>query len=156
MNRFLLAAAFTSFLGLSSLIAQPAHATGTRQYYGGWVSHPNAKYSYRAYYYKPTPTYVGYKHHYVIHHPSRPKHNYYYNPYTKKYWGRCPSSYGDKPVYSMLAEGDRNGDLTKIPEDKFPTPNPKLPAIPESSDSLPLDLPPDDLPDLSSLPAVAN
>jgi hypothetical protein len=156
MNRLLLSTVAAGIFMLGGLMPATASANGGRQYYGGWNNHPSGKYSYRSYYYKPTPSYVGYKHHYVIHHPSRPQYHYYYNPYTKKYWGRCPSSYGTKPVYSLLAEADRHGDLAQIQESKFPEPSPKLPPIPESTDGIPLDLPPDDLPDLDALPAITK
>ena len=129
--------------------AQSSHHS--RQYYGSWHGHPNG-YSYRSYYYKPHQQFSGFKHHYVIHHPKFPQHHYFYNPYQKKFWGRCPVDHGGKPVYSLLAEKDRNGDLEKIPESAFPKPGP-VPEIPESTDGVKLDLPPDDLPDISALPS---
>ena len=146
MNRMTLALSALAVLAAGSLAAQPASAPGhgARQYYGDWHKSTSG-YAYRAYYYKPTPQYGGYHHHYVIHHPDYPEHNYYYSPYTKKYWGRCPARYGDQPVYSLLAEKDRHGNLAQIPESAFPKPGP-VPAIPESKDGVRLDLPPDDLP----------
>jgi hypothetical protein len=155
MNRFS-SIACVGLVALVSLFTTSTVEASGRQYYSGWSAHPSGQYSYRTYYYKPSPNYVGYKHHYVVHFPSRPAYNYYYNPYTKQYWGRCPSEYGDKPVYSMLAEADRNGDITKIAENKFPPASAKLPSIPESKDSETLDLPPDDLPDAPGLPVVAK
>lgn len=136
------------FLMLVSLGATAVSAAGygsPRQYYSGWQKHPQHRYSFRKYYYKPTPTYAGYKHHYVIHHPSRPKHLYFYNPYKKTYWGRCELDHQGKAEYSMLEPKDRKGTLDEIPESAFPKPAP-LPPIPESEDGLSLDLPPDDLP----------
>src|SRR5438132_1052103 len=62
----------------------------SRQYYSTWQKHPQRAFYYRSYYYKPTADYVGYKHHYVVYYPSRPTHLYFYNPYKKVYWGRCP------------------------------------------------------------------
>lgn len=118
-----------------------------RQYYGSWRKHPSRSYHYRSYYYKPTPTYTGYKHHYVVYHPSRPKHVYYYNPYKKTYWGRCPTQRSGEPVYSMLKPEHRKPTLEEIPEAAFPEPG-KTPPIPDSDDGALLDLPPDDLPDL--------
>ena len=153
MNRLSLALLPLALLA-ASFCAAPAQAQhGHRQYYGGWQSHPSG-YAYRAYYYKPSNNYGGYRHHYVIHHPKKPQHHYFYSPYTKKYWGRCPAKYGDKPVYSLLAEKDRAGDLDKIPEAAFPPPA-AVPAIPDSTDGATLDLPPDDLPDFSALPGGA-
>lgn len=121
-----------------------------RQYYGNWHGHSSG-YSFRPYYYKPHQQFAGFKHHYVIHHPKFPKHLFFYNPYKKQFWGRCSADHGGKPEYSLLAEKDRSGDLEKIPETAFPKPGP-LPPIPESTDGATLDLPPDDLPDISALP----
>lgn len=122
-----------------------ANRYAARQYYSGWSYRSTHKYYYRTYYYKPTPTYYGYKHHYVIHYPSRPQYNYYYNPYKKVYWGRCPSQTNGTEAYSLLAEADRRENLEDIPEKAFPKPG-KMPAIPESQDGAEVDLPPDDLP----------
>lgn len=136
-----------SLLFLGGLLTGVAGADdySHRQYYGNWQKHPTQGYSYRSYYYKPTQTYSGYKHHYVIQHPGHPDHLYFYNPYQQKFWGRCPAAAEGKPLYSLLAEKDRSGDLSKIPESAFPKPG-KLPPIPESADGVALDLPPDDLP----------
>jgi hypothetical protein len=121
------------------------HKFGHRQFYGGWNRHPTHGYHYRPYYYKPTPTFNGFKHHYVIHHPSHPNHLYFFNPYTKKYWGRCPAQRDGVGRYSLLPEAARKGSLKEIKESDFPEPG-DVPPIPESSDGEPLDLPPDDLP----------
>jgi hypothetical protein len=121
-----------------------------RQYYSSWHAHRN--YYYRHYYYKPTPTYVGYKHHYVVYFPQRPQYVYYYNPYKRVYWGRCPTSCEGNEQYSLLAEKDRKGSVDEIPEAAFPKPGP-MPKIPESKDGAKVDLPPDDLPgDKAALP----
>jgi hypothetical protein len=126
-----------------------------RQYYSGWHKHPKANYHYRHYYYKPKPSHAGYKHHYVIYTPQRPKHYYYYNPYKKAYWGRCPVENNGEPLYSLLAEKDRRADLKAIPEPAFPAPA-ALPPIPDSSDGATLDLPPDDLPPDNFLPTISE
>jgi hypothetical protein len=137
--------ASSALLGVVAVAKAQSETYSSRQYYGGWQKHPSGGYHYRPYYYKPSPSYVGYKHHYVVLHPKRPKHLYYYNPVTKKYWGRCPVSAEGKAAYSMLAEKDRGEDLAKIPEASFPPPGP-LPPVPDSSDGAVLDLPPNDLP----------
>ena len=124
-----------------------------RQYYGGWNNHSTKTYHYRTYYYKPTPTYVGYKHNYTIYYPSRPNHYYYYSPYTQKYWGRCPTKYEGEAYYSMLADADRKPTVEQIPEKAFPAPG-KLPSVPEATDDVKLDLPPDDLPTKEQTPAI--
>lgn len=145
-------ALLVAILATQAIPVKTANAQhSSRQYYGGWHAHSGG-YHYRSYYYKPHAQFSGFKHHYVIHHPRFPQHLYFYNPYQKKFWGRCPVDHGGKPVYSLLAEKDRNGDLDKIPESAFPKPGP-VPEIPESTDGAKLDLPPDDLPDISALPA---
>ena len=133
--------------------AVTAQSYAPRQYYGAIQKHPKHNYSYRPYYYKPAPTYAGYKHHYAVYVPSQPKYVYMYNPYKKQYWGRCPAGGGGQPQYSMLAEADRKANLTEIPESAFPPPG-KLPPVPESADGATFELPPDDLPGDPTLPAA--
>jgi hypothetical protein len=136
-------------LALVALALMPAQASayGSRQYYSGWSgrNYSRSGYYYRAYYYKPKPSYYGYKHHYVMYYPSRPKYYYYYNPYKKQYWGRCPVDTDGKGEYSMLPVEYRKANLDEIPEKAFPKPG-KMPQIPEGEDEETLDLPPDDLP----------
>ena len=133
--------------------ADEAQAYGPRQYYSSWQKHSTHSYAYRNYYYKPTPKYSGYKHHYVVYYPSRPQYYYYYNPYSKQYWGRCPTETNGEPLYSMLDPKDRKSSLKDIPESAFPKPT-NVPPIPEAKDNEPLDLPPDDLP--PNTPATAS
>jgi hypothetical protein len=143
---------------LSSLLALPSFAraddsyatpyASPRQYYSDWKQYPSGNGYYRDYYYKPTPSYAGYKHHYVMLYPSHPDRCYFYNPYKKTYWGYCEAAYsGGDPdqTYSHLPAEYQKGSLSEIPESAFP-PLGKLPAIPESKDGARLDLPPDDLP----------
>lgn len=123
-----------------------------RQYYGAWQKHSRNNYYHRSYYYKPRDGYSGYKHHYTLYYPSKPDHYYYYNPYKKQYWGRCPSKHEDgKGTYSLLKVEDRKENLDDIDESKFPKPS-TLPPIPDSTDDATLDLPPDDLPVGEGLP----
>ena len=117
-----------------------------RQYYGGWQRNQQAGYHYRSYYYKPNPSYRGYKHHYVVWSPTSRQHYYFYNPYTKKYWGRCPVYHEGNGGYSRLEPDYQRGKLSEIKESAFPSPS-DPPGIPESNDGVPLDLPPDDLPE---------
>lgn len=127
--------------------AAPVMAQGyysPRQYYGSWKQYPSKNYYYRQYYYKPAPTYSGYKHHYVIK-PYESQHSYYYNPYKGQYWGRIKTQHDGKPEYSILKPEDRKGSLAEIPEGAFPEPGP-LPPLPEAEDDVTLDLPPDDVP----------
>jgi hypothetical protein len=142
---------------MSCCVAAFANPYAARQYYSGWSKHPKNAYYYRIYYYKPTATYAGYKHHYLIYYPSKPDYCYYYSPYQKQYWGRCPVNAAGRPLYSMLAEKDRKGTLDEIPETAFPKPGP-LPPIPESDpkENATLDLPPDDLPPGEGPPRVPS
>lgn len=118
-----------------------------RQYYAGWSNtfYQSRGYYYRNYNYKPYATYSGYKHHYCIYYPRRPRYIYYYNPVRRVYWGRYDI---EAKGYSLLAEADQKEKLNDIPEDAFPTPG-DMPAIPESENDGTIDVPPvDDLPDV--------
>lgn len=137
-------------LSIGAPMVSVAAPFANRQYYGAWQKSQRG-FHFRPYYYKPTPNFVGFRHHFVIHTPSRPKHLFFYNPRSKKFWGRCPTETNGKAAYSLLAEKDRKGDLAEIPESAFPEPG-ELPPVPDSSDGLLLDLPPDDLPASTSLP----
>lgn len=151
MNRLLRKSCLAlSLVALLSASRAWADHGSSRQFYGGWQKHSSG-FAHRPYYFKPSPTYSGFKHHHVILHPKHPNHLYFYNPQKKQFWGRCPVNAGGKEAYSLLAEKDRSGDLAKIPEKAFPKPG-EMPPIPESTDGEKLDLPPDDLPDLSDLP----
>ena len=132
-------------LGGAMLHAADGYGHSPRQYYGNWHRHQSGHF-YRTYYYKPHTNYAGYRHHYVVLFPNRPKHVYFYNPYTKRYWGRCPSLHGGKPDYQHLTLEDQKQTLSEIPESAFPE-SKGLPPLPESKDGAQLDLPPDDLPD---------
>ena len=138
-------------VGVVGAVGTPTvtQAHGPRQYYSSWTHYPTANYYYRQYYYKPTVEYVGYKHHYVVCIPSQPNYLYFYNPYKKQYWGRCPSTMNGHAQYSLLAEKDRRGSISEIPENAFPPPA-AMPPVPDSTDNTPLDLPPDELPDLKT------
>jgi hypothetical protein len=153
--RFLTCLAMLWALPLVGFVPNRADAAtyGTRQYYSSWKKHPQSSYHYRHYYYKPRPSYTGYRHHYVIYSPKRPKYYYYYNPYKKVYWGRCPVETAGEGQYSLLAEKDRRSNLNEIPESAFPPPA-AMPAMPEATDGETLDLPPDDLPPDGGLPTV--
>jgi hypothetical protein len=140
---------FLILSGLVLCLAGTAFAQqyAPRQYYSDWKKPAQGKYAYRQYYYKPTPSYAGYRVHEVRFFPQKPKHYYYYNTKTQKYWGRCPTEANGTPSYSLLKMEDRHKDLEMIPESAFPPPA-KLPPIPESdpAEGAFLDLPPEDAP----------
>jgi len=129
-------------LGAGLALPEAAEARG-RHYYSGWSYRPTSTYYYSYYRYKPYASYSGYKHHYCIYYPSRPRYVYYYNPVRKVYWGRYDMK---EKGYSLLAKEDRKNRLDDIPEKAFPKPG-KMPPIPESEDGeqiLPID--PESLP----------
>ncbi len=140
-RRSLIASLMLTVAASTSLFAGDYHSP--RQYYSSWEKHPSRTYHFRRLYYKPRPGYSGYRHHYVMYFKSRPGHLYFYNPYSKRYWGRCAVNH--QGGYSMLPPQYRMEKLSTIPESAFPEPV-DPPAIPETVDGLPLDLPPDDLP----------
>jgi hypothetical protein len=140
-------------LGLSPGLAHAEGAPPCRQYYGSWQK--ASSYYYRAYYYKPTAEYSGYKHHWVVWYPKQPDYYYYYNPYSQQFWGRCPRETGGKPLYSVLQPEDRPkpAEVSETPpKASFPDPGlpPKIPQTAaekkEDPQAPPLDLPPDDPP----------
>ena len=139
---------FGLLLGAAAAQNAMAQNYAPRQYYSDWQPAPQGGgYHFRKYYSKPTPTYAGYRVHEVRRYDARPKYDYYLNPKTGKYWGRCPTEYDGKPAYSLLKPEDRHSDLNKIPESAFPPPG-KLPPIPDSDpkEGATLDLPPEDAP----------
>jgi hypothetical protein len=148
------------FLGLALVLAggsllgglAVANTYAPRQYYGGWNKYPGRTgYYYRHYYYKPTPTYYGYKHHYVVYNRATPRYHYYYNTYTKKYWGRCPTKADGYASYEILKEEYRKPELKDIKEEHFEKYKDKkgkdaMPPVPESKDGVEMDRAPDDTP----------
>lgn len=144
-NRCVAACLFALVIGAGLLQPPSAFASG-RHHYSSWSYRPQSIYYYSYYYYKPTTSYSGYRHHYCIYYPSRPRYVYYYNPVRKVYWGRYDL---EEKGYSLLAKKNRKEKLDEIPDSAFPEPG-KMPEIPGSEDGeriLPID--PDSLPDLT-------
>lgn len=118
MKRTLATAALAIFF-LAMSEAPEAQARGPRYYAGGYSSRmAGSGYSYRTYRYH-SPRYGGYRYHVATYHPRYPRHVYYYNPYTRKYWGRYDLVSGG---YSQLQEEDKRESLADIPDSAFPTP----------------------------------
>ena len=73
-------------LGHTLLSASSVLAYG-RSYYYGWTYYPQNSTTTTS-----TTTsrrqHTDYSYHYCIYYPSQPRYVYYYNPYTKLYWGR--------------------------------------------------------------------
>jgi hypothetical protein len=149
-------------VGASTGVVAQADYYYPRQYYSGYTYNPTYKYYYRTYYYKPKPTYAGYRYHYVYYSPKY-RSNVYYNPYKKYWWGRCPTEYGydteykGTPVYYTLPEDKRKAVLSDIKDDDFGKAGP-MPKIPEAdpTDKELMDPAPGDPPPLKddSLPKI--
>lgn len=111
-----------------------------RQYYSSWSYRPARRYYYSTYYYKPYSSYSSYNYHYCVHYPSRPRYTYYYNPHSRRYWGRFDHEGKEGAQYSILAEKDRKENLDDIPESAFPAPA-AMPTIPDSEDGVQIEPP---------------
>jgi hypothetical protein len=96
-------------------------------YYTSWNYYPSHSYHYTSYYYTPT------RYHYCIYYPSYPRYVYYYNPYSRSYWGRYDLEGKEGAQYSELAEADRKGKLADIPESAFPKAGP-MPKNPDGTE----------------------
>lgn len=132
--------AVLAFAFLAAFAANDADAS-YRQYYSGWRYYPQRTYYYTTYYYKPAPTYTTYSYHYCVYYPSQPRYVYYYNPYSRQYWGRFDLEGKPGEQYSLLKEEDRKERLEDIPETAFPKPA-AMPAVPESQDGAAIEPPP--------------
>jgi hypothetical protein len=111
-----------------------------RQVYSDWCQ--NGGYYYCTYYCQPKAG-GDYSCHRCIYYPAQPKYVYYYNPVSKKYWGRFDV---DAAGYSLLEEKDRAALLADVPDSAFPKPGP-MPMIPGSKDGPAMDRPPKELPE---------
>lgn len=109
-----------------------------RQYYSSWSYYRTSSYHYCRYYYYPTARSTTYSYHYVIRYTSQPRYYYYYNPYTRQYWGRYDV---EAKGYSLLAEADRKEKLADIPESAFPKPG-AMPVVAGTDDNLEMAVPP--------------
>jgi hypothetical protein len=140
--KFVLAA--LAALALAAGSAATAQAQG-RQYYSKYWQ-KSGGYYYRTYYYKPAANAADYRYHRVIYYPSQPRYLYYYNPYSKKYWGRYDLV---KSGYSKLDPADQAEKISDVRSGAFPDPG-DMPPMPESQDGTKMkepptgDLPPDE------------
>lgn len=143
-------------LGLSLSSESRGQAGQRRQFYTSWQYSEANKYHYREYYYKAKPTADAYKKQYVVYKPARTKNYvYWYNPDTKKYWGRCPTvhhaKYGadvkkGKDIWAMLPDAKKKTGLDDIRDDDFGADRETSPPIPGSNDGGTINCPPSDLP----------
>ncbi len=129
LRRFLIIATVLAGCMLTAQQSQAAH----RQYYSSWSYHPRHSYYYRTYYHRPHVRYNSYNYHYCVHYPSRPRYVYYYNPHSRRYWGRFDLEGTEGAQYSILDPEDRKERLSDIPEAAFPEPA-EMPIIPGSED----------------------
>lgn len=135
MKAVVMAAGMAMALGAMGNVSE----AGYRQYYSSWSYYPSSSYYYTTYYYQPYSTYSGYNYHYCIYYPSQPNYVYYYNPYSRQYWGRLDLNGKDGAVYSILDPKDRKTNLSEIPESAFPKPA-AMPVIPESTDNVQMEV----------------
>jgi hypothetical protein len=127
------------------VLARPSRG---RQYYSSWRHYKDRGYYYRSYNYTENADDDddSYQYQYVIYYPSRPRYFYYYNPRSRKYWGRYDREAKGNDCYSILAEKDRSAELKEIEESAFPKPA-AMPVIPGAKDGVRMEQPPKDLPD---------
>lgn len=128
-------------LGLGMCFAFAGAKDAEAGYYSSWSYYPTYGYHYSSYYYKPFAAYTGYKYHYCVYYPSQPRYVYYYNPYTRAYWGRFDLQGKEGAQYSLLADKDRKGKLSEIPESAFPEPG-QMPKVPETRGDERIEVPP--------------
>lgn len=131
-------------VGLIACLARPAIAANRRQYYSSWTFSSTAGYYFASYFFRLTVSATNYSYHYAIYYESRPRYIYYFNPYTKRYWGRYDLEAAAKDpqtAYSLLKEDDRREKLTDIPEEAFPKPA-AMPQVPDAEDDLQMEPPP--------------
>ena len=121
--------------GLALTFAFGAATEAEAGYYTSWNYYPTRSYYYTSYYYTPT------QYHYCIHYPSYPRYVYYYNPYSRAYWGRFDLQGKPGKQYSLLAEEDRKSKLSEIPEEAFPEPG-AMPTVPGTNSDEPIEVPP--------------
>ena len=119
----------------ATVIFAVADSRAEAGYYGGWNYHPSYNYHYCSYYYTPQ------HYHYVTYYPSYPRYYYYYNPYRRVYWGRFDREGKPGQQYSLLAEEDRKGRLSEIPESAFPPPG-EMPTLPGTTGTARIEVPP--------------
>ncbi|MCA9114985.1 MAG: hypothetical protein KDA79_07850 [Planctomycetaceae bacterium] len=120
--------------GMWAETAQAAY----RQYFTAWAYHEQRDYHYRTWYFKPTEQTSGYRHHYCLYFPTRPKYVYWYDPTAKQFWGRYELSGKEGARFSVLKPEDRATSIDAIAEDSFPAAGP-MPALPDSTDGVPVD-----------------
>jgi hypothetical protein len=106
-------------LGLLACLPGTAEAGYSSMYRGSGYYYRNYTYYSRKY--------SRYLYHMAVYYPSRPRYVYYYNPYTRKYWGRYDRSTGR---YSLLADCNKRERLSDIPESAFPPGGAMPPAEP--------------------------
>ena len=109
---------FTAFGSVVACCLFMAPAVAEAKNYTGSYSqvHSGHGYSYRYFnYYSPSAKENRY--HLAVYHPNHPRYVYFYNPVTKKYWGRYDLTTSG---YSTLAEAYRKPTIAEIPECAFP------------------------------------
>ena len=92
--------------------------------------------------FKPDPTDKEYQQQFVVWRASESDYFYYYNPQTRKFWGRLYKPATGEPRYSTLPQESRRSTIGDTTD--FPKPGP-LPTLPDATDDAKIE-PPDFLP----------
>ncbi len=125
---------------MKQIVGKTAAKATPRQAYSGWCK--EGGYYFSTYYHQPKPG-GEYKSHRVIYYRPKGQYLFYYDPYTKKYWGRYDL---EAKAYSLLAPKDQGERLARIPESAFPKPG-EMPQMPGAEDGVKVDRPPAELPE---------
>lgn len=100
-----------ALLCLAIFQATAVAQTTPQAHWGEWQKHPNEDYYSRNFYFKPNGPSSSYRHHKVFWLPES-RSFYYYNPYTKKVWGRCSTPAKQQNRYFKLPP-EKQIDITE-------------------------------------------
>jgi hypothetical protein len=106
------------------------YSNGKKNGVGKWERDEKAKCYKIWWHFKVNPSDEQYERHIAYVFDNDPSRIYFYNPGTKKFWGRCnvSSRANGGASYSELKPGDRQGRLSEIAESAFPEPG-KMPQL---------------------------
>jgi hypothetical protein len=132
-RKILLLCACSFMLTIAPLPTTDAQSQyGSRAYYSNgkvtnrWIRYRQGDYYGTYFKYKPTPQATQYQHHMAYYFPKKGNYVYYYNPQTKKYWGRCPFNPTRENPYQILNWADQHEKLDYVKESAFTKVTPNL------------------------------
>jgi hypothetical protein len=112
-------------VGLPPPGAAHAQAGRGRSYYSNgkvtnrWIRYRKGDYYGMYYKYKAKRGDDRYQYHMAYYFPRKGRYVYYYNPQTKKYWGRCPFNPSRTNPYQILNADDQASKIDDVDETKF-------------------------------------